>query len=202
MRRGTADVVGAVHEPPLRLVRQNRRSIRLPGYDYSKNGAYFVTICTQNRECLFGTIVDGEMQLNQFGKIAADTWNWLRNQYNYVVLDQWVVMPNHLHGIIVINNDCRGGSRTAPTVNRKPLGRLIGAFKTVSTKHINQIRTTPGVRIWQRNYWEHIIRNDGDLNRIRQYIMDNPIKWETDRENLEAGESAAKINNNFEELGV
>ena len=198
MRRGTADVGGTA-----RSNRQNRRSIRLPGYDYSRNGAYFVTICTQNRACLFGTIVDGEMRLNQFGEIVADTWNWLRDQYNYVVLDQWVIMPNHLHGIIVINNVCRGGSQTAPTVGApKPLGRLIGAFKTVSTKHINQLRNTPGVKIWQRNYWEHIIHNDDELNRIRQYIVDNPMKWETDRENQEAVTLAATIRKNFEGAGV
>ena len=101
-------------------------------------------------------------------------------------MDEWVVMPNHLHGIIVIvDAACRGGSRTAPTnlARHKPLGRLIGAFKTVSTKRINAIRDTPNLPVWQRNYYEHIIRDDEELNRIRQYIADNPMQWEMDSEN-------------------
>lgn len=93
-------------------------------------------------------------------------------------------MPNHLHGIIVIvADDRRSGSRTAPTGRRKPLGRLVGAFKTVTTKQINIARGTPGLPVWQRNYYEHIIRNDQSLNRIRQYIADHPARWTFDREN-------------------
>jgi hypothetical protein len=124
-------------------------------------------------------------------------------------LDEWVLMPNHFHGIIVIHDVCDvvsgwdglccrggsrgGGSRTAPTtpvamadaipVKQKPLGRLVGAFKTVSTKHINQIRGTPGLPVWQRNYYEHVIRNDASLNRIRRYILENPSRWGEDHEN-------------------
>jgi REP element-mobilizing transposase RayT len=121
--------------------RHHRRSIRLKGYDYTQAGAYFVTIVTQDRACLFGEIVEGEVQLNPFGEIVAESWRWLAMQYDYVELDEWVIMPNHLHGIIVItDNGSRGGSRTAPTVKRKPIGRLIGAFKTVSTKRINEHR--------------------------------------------------------------
>jgi putative transposase len=97
---------------------QRRRSIRLPGYDYSQNGAYFITICTQDRECLFGDIENGEMRMNERGRIAAETWEWLALQYDHVVLDEWMIMPNHLHGIIVIADECRGGSRTAPAVNQ------------------------------------------------------------------------------------
>ena len=96
-----------------------------------------------------------------------------------------VIMPNHLHGIIVISDMCRGASRSAPTgvAKRKPLGRLVGAFKTVSTKRINEIRGTLGVPVWQRNYYERVIRNGEELNRVRQYIIDNPAHWEEDREN-------------------
>lgn len=167
--------------------KHHRRSIRLKGYDYSQVGAYFVTICAQNRACLFGDIVGGEMRLNDTGKIVADSWRWLASQYDYVELDEWVVMPNHIHGIIVVN-DRRGDSRiaptrTAPTGKRKPIGRLIGAFKTVSTKHINIMRGTPGIPVWQRNYYEHIVRNDESLNRIREYIKNNPLQWKLDREN-------------------
>ena len=167
--------------------------MRLKNYDYSQNGAYFITICTQNRECLFGNIVDDKMRLNEFGEIACDAWKWLGEQYHYVALDSFVIMPNHLHGVIIIDN-CRGGSRiaptmrTAPTANgmekRKPLGRLIGAFKTVSAKHINQLRNTPSQPIWQRNYYDHIIHNNESLERIRNYIVNNPLNWKYGKSNI------------------
>ena len=160
-----------------------RRSIRLKGYDYAQTGAYFVTLCTQNRKCLFGDIVDGKMVLNDAGRAVFDTWQWLGTQYDYVELDEWMIRPNHMHGIIVITGGGRGGSRTAPTEKRKPVGRLVGAFKTVSTKRINQMRGTPGAKLWQRNYYEHIIRNDIEWHRIREYIASNPARWESDREN-------------------
>ena len=177
----------------------HRRSIRLQGYDYSRSGTYFVTLCTQNRQCLFGEIVNGQMRLNDAGRMVADSWEWLAEQYDHVSLDEYVIMPNHAHGIIVINDDrrggshCRGGSRTAPTATRtapttgkrKPIGRLIGAFKTVTTKHINELRETPGRKLWQRNYWEHIVRNESELNRIREYIRNNPGQWELDSLNLD-----------------
>ena len=121
--------------------------------------------------------------LNDFGEMVAESWEWLATRYDYVELDQWTIMPNHMHGIIVITGVVKGGSRTAPTEKRKPIGRLVGAFKTVSTKRINHLRNTPGVKIWQRNYYEHIIRNDDELNRIREYIVNNPAQWEMDREN-------------------
>jgi REP element-mobilizing transposase RayT len=169
----------------------HRRSIRLKGYDYSEVGAYFVTICAQNRECLFGDVVDEKMRVNDYGRIAGESWEWVSRQYGYVDIDEWVVMPNHLHGILIIHDDCRGGSqckggsRTAPTetVKRKSLGRLIGAFKTVSSKQINQIRNTPGHPVWQRNYYEHIIRSEEEMDRIREYIIENPMRWADDEDN-------------------
>jgi putative transposase len=166
-----------------------RRSIRLPGYDYSQPGAYFVTVCTRDRECVLGEAVEGEMQLDEAGRVVADTWNWLGRQYPYVELDEWVIMPNHLHAIVIIHANpadepSRGGSRTAPTLpRRKPLGRLIGALKTVSAKRINELRGTPGGAIWQRNYYEHIIRTEAELQAIREYIAHNPLSWEIDEEN-------------------
>jgi len=159
--------------------KHHRRSIRLKGYEYTQAGAYFVTICVQGRECVLGEVVGGQMQLNDWGCVAEECWMWLADQYPYVTLDASVIMPNHLHGIIVVD-DGRGGSRTAPTT-RKPLGRLVGAFKTVSTKRINEMRGTPGAVFWQRNYWEHIIRNDADLARIREYIQNNPARWMEDQ---------------------
>ena len=174
----------------------HRRSIRLKGYDYRSAGAYAVTISVNGRELSLGRVVDGEMELSDLGRVAAESWTWLEEQYPYVSLDAWVVMPNHLHGIIGIHDDDgdggRGGSRTAltptaltrtPPTKRKPLGRLIGAFKTVSTKRINQVRDTPGARFWQRNYYEKIIRNERQLHALRRYIMDNPRQWALDSEN-------------------
>ncbi len=168
------------HDPD----KHHRRSIRLKEYDYSQPGAYFVTICTRERECLFGEIVDGEMRLNGAGQIMADAWRWLGVQYPYVGLDGSVVMPNHLHGIIVICDDVRRGvSRNAPTKTRKPLGRLIGAFKTVSTKRLNESRLTEGAPLWQRDFYEHVVRNEDELEAIREYIVSNPARWEEDENN-------------------
>lgn len=160
----------------------HRRSMRLARYDYSQAGAYFVTLCSYRRVSLFGEVTGGEMLLNQYGNVAAECWEWLASHYPYVTQDQWAVMPNHFHGIIVISAS-RGGSRTAPSP--KPLGGLIGAFKTVSTKRINQLRGTPRHPVWQRNYYEHVIRNEAELDRVRQYVLVNPEKWQEDTENPE-----------------
>jgi putative transposase len=158
-----------------------RRSIRLKNFDYTQAGAYFITLCIQDRRCIFGHI-EGEMILNDMGTIVTDAWEWLGRQYDHVGLDTYIVMPNHLHGIIILSEPGKGGSRTTPTIKQrkttpdgktnpprhKPLGRLIGAFKTISTKHINLLRQTPGVSVWQRNYWEHIIRNERSLDAVRR----------------------------------
>ncbi|KPL19229.1 MAG: transposase [candidate division Zixibacteria bacterium SM23_81] len=168
--------------------RHQRRSIRLRNYDYSQAGYYYVTICTQDRICLFGRVREGHVCLNRLGLLVKRYWRWLPLRYSYVKLDKWVIMPNHLHGIVVIadENVCRGGSRTAPTAvvpRRKALGRLIGAFKTASTKEINKIIKTPGRPIWQRNFYDHVIRSETELRLIREYIVNNPLKWELDRNN-------------------
>ena len=169
-----------------------RRSIRLKEYDYSAPGTYFITICAKDRYCLFGDVEKSSVILSCYGQIVSDTWHWLASRYDYVQLDEFVVMPNHVHGILIINDlqdhVRRGGSRTAPTPGniptpRKPLGRLVGAFKTVSTKQINLLRNTPGHLVWQRNYYERVIRNDRELNLTREYIRDNPLNWGLDNEN-------------------
>jgi REP element-mobilizing transposase RayT len=154
----------------------NRHSIRLPHYDYSQNGAYFVTLVCRNREPLF--------ENERYKAIVEEAWQWLDTQYVYVNLDKSIVMPNHLHGIILIY-DHEGGSRAAPTdaIIHKPLGQLIGAFKTLSTKHINALRSTPGAPVWQRNYYEHIIRGEDELDRVREYIANNPLHWDENPEN-------------------
>jgi REP element-mobilizing transposase RayT len=113
--------------------------------------------------------------------IVVESWLWLATRYSYVSLDEFVLMPNHLHGILIIRNVCTGGSRTAlSNTKSKSLGSLVGAFKTVSTKHINQIRGTPGAKVWQRNYYEHIIRNENELEEVRKYIRYNPMNWKED----------------------
>jgi len=186
-------------------MKQDRRSIRLKGYDYSQAGAYFVTVCAQDRTRLFGNILDGEMRLNDFGGMVADSWEWLERQYEYVKLDEWMIMPNHIHGIIVISDDGRGGSRTAPTGKRKPIGRLIGAFKTVSTKRINELRGTSGTTVWQRNYFERVIRNDNEMHHLREYIVNNPAQWDLDRENPgnpSAGKYESEIAGMLAEVGL
>ncbi|GBD27454.1 hypothetical protein HRbin30_02801 [bacterium HR30] len=183
-----------------------RRSIRLKGYDYSQDGAYFVTIVTQDRACLFGQVVDGEMRLNELGTIVWATWHDLPRHYPNVDLDAFVVMPNHVHGIIVLTPVGAGfkpaptnaagfkpaptnatGFKPAPTAGRvHGLTEMVRAFKTFSARRINERRGTPGVRVWQRNYYEHIIRNDESLNRIREYIANNLLQWALDRENPDA----------------
>jgi putative transposase len=165
-----------------------RKSIRLEGYDYSKPGGYFVTICTRSKEDFFGEIKNEVFLPNRLGKIVQESWIWLEKRYAYIELDAWVLMPNHLHGIILIHGDhatdetCRGGARAAPPKPHKgkPLGQLVGAFKTKSTKQINQLQGTPGKSLWQRGYYDRIIRNEQELDRIRCYIQENPLKWELD----------------------
>ncbi len=163
------------HAKPYR----NRRPIRLQGYDYSRAGAYFVTVCTHDRLCLFGEIADRRMALNDAGRMVQQVWDDLPNHYSHVELDECVVMPNHVHGIVVIVG---AGFKPAPT-KRHGLPEIVRALKAFSARRINEIRNTPGVKLWQRGYYEHIIRNDDELNRIREYIANNPMKWEMDREN-------------------
>jgi putative transposase len=197
----------------------HRRSIRLQGYDYSRAGAYFITICTQNRECLFGNILDGKMVLNPAGIMVQTVWDEIPFHYGGTEIDEFVVMPNHIHGIVVIvgatprgcpgpdpgafaqkNGQAQGPGNNgqaqgpAPTGNTGPLslGDIVHRFKTMTTK-----RYVDGVKqlgwqsfdgkLWQRNYWEHIIRNEMELNRIREYIYGNPTQWESDRLNLHKG---------------
>jgi|688.fasta_scaffold05694_21 REP element-mobilizing transposase RayT len=175
----------------------HRRSIRLQGYDYSQTGIYFVTICTHQRQCLFGEIRNGKMLLNQIGKIVAQEWLKSAEIRQEIVLDEWIIMPNHLHGIVVIDkkddndlkDDNNKGASLAPLQRnelgkRKPksLSSFIGGFKSSVTKRIKSICDHPNPVIWQRNYHEIIVRDENQLNQIRQYIMNNPQKWDKDPE--------------------
>ena len=258
-----------------------RRAMRLRGYDYSHPGTYFVTACAQHRKCLFGTIIDGKMRLNEIGQIVVECWNRIPQHFPAVELSESVIMPNHFHGIIswgiteardpqlpvgarsprppeninprrgevpspitsnaprrgevpssvgtnaprrgevsspitsnaprrgevpspitsnairrgevsspITSNAIRRGEVLSPITSNAPrrgevpsptLGKIMAYFKYQSTKHINQHHNTPGKRIWQRNYYDHIIRDDPDLQRLRQYIQNNPMEWLLDQ---------------------
>lgn len=215
--------------------KHHRRSIRLKGYDYSQEGAYFVTICAKDRACLFGEVQDGEMRLNEAGQMAANDWIVLPERFPTVQIDEFVVMPNHLHGIIILtghNDETRTNNAVvgAPLMGARlpdvaqfragigerggtddampgtTLGDVTGAYKSITTNHYiigvkqNGWPSFPG-KLWQRNYYERIIRNNEELNRIRKYIINNPANWQQNKKNPNCIKSAA-IKKNFEELGV
>jgi len=191
----------------------HRRSVRLRSFDYSSAGAYFVTVCVQNRECLFGTIKDGQAELNDAGKMIRETWLQMPLRYPGTNVDVHVTMPNHFHGVIILNVGAppcgcpsvgfsnkghpQGG---APTLSLSKeahprevdstvsLPDIVHRFKSLTTTRYregvlqNGWAPFPG-RLWQRNYYEHVIRNEDDLNHIREYIADNPLKWNSDENN-------------------
>lgn len=206
--------------------RHHRRSIRLEGYDYTQPGAYFVTIVTHRRECLFGDVAKGKMHLNALGQIVQAEWLRTAQVRPNVELDAFVIMPNHVHGILVIHDraessvgarrrraptdDCTPTDvtpgvepRRAPTDDCTPtdvtpgieprrrlvgppsgsLGAIMAQFKSICTKRINAARGTPGAGVWQRNYYERIIRTQRELQMVRRYILGNPARWLTDTEN-------------------
>ena len=178
--------------------KHHRRSIRLQGYDYSQPGGYFVTIVTYHRDLLFGEIVNEEMQLNDLGKIADECWYTIPKHFPNVELGAHVVMPNHVHGIIVITNS-RGGTikssfpvraqhaaplqtpQQQPNVKPGSLGAIVRSYKSAVTRRIGREHNITG--IWQRNYYEHILRDHKDWDRIHRYIESNPSMWEDDEEN-------------------
>ena len=174
-----------------------RRSVRLSGHDYSQRGLYFVTICVQDRMCMFGNIVNEQMRLNNAGLMIKTWWQKVGSKFPPVQTGEYVVMPNHFHGIINIVGAAPGGRPIRDNINNASgqphrvapaLGDILNWFKTMTTnKYICRVKQNgwppfPG-RLWQRNYYEHIIRNEKDLNHIRQYIAENPINWQTDEEN-------------------
>ncbi len=187
----------------------NRQSIRLKNYDYSQPGYYFITICTQDRIHRFGKIIDEKMRLNDAGEIVADEWEKTPIMRKNIQLDEWIIMPNHFHAIITVGARCtRPPNNTRPMNNTRPLtengrtvngrtvngrmqsaptdswvvlGDIVRGFKSSVTKRVRQLPNMNDTRLWQRNYWEHIIRNENELNHIRNYIRHNPQKWETDQ---------------------
>jgi REP element-mobilizing transposase RayT len=169
--------------------KHHRRSIRLPGYDYSQPGMYFVTICVEEKRCLLGEVVNGEMLVNEYGRVVWEEWCQSAEIRREVQLDEFVVMPNHVHGVVEIIEPPSVGATGRSPLRLKPgpppqsLGSFVAGFKSAATTRINILRGTPHVPLWQRNYYEHVIRNEDDLHRIREYIQTNPLRWELDREN-------------------
>ena len=186
---------------------QHRTRMRLQSYDYSTPGTYFVTIVTQNRRCLFGEIESDEMHPNDAGEMVGATLEQLPKRFQSMGLDRFVVMPNHIHGLVVIDSSVgaplvgahtdeeeqvsesgtsmlnRAATRAAPT-----LSNIVGAFKSITTgEYIRGVKTSgwPAFqgRLWQRNFYDHVVRNEEDLHRVRQYILENPLKWALDSEN-------------------
>jgi len=194
----------------------HRRSIWLKGYDYSRAGAYFVTVCVQGRQCLFGDVIDGEMQWNDAGRMVMKWWREIENKYPDIKCDEFICMPNHAHFIVVnVGADlcvCPGNTDKHANVGKygnadkhvgadlcvcpdelgehagSPLHRVVQWFKTMTTNgYIRGVKQNGWLpfsgKLWQRNYYEHIIRNDDEMNRIREYIEMNPARWAEDREN-------------------
>ena len=191
--------------------KHHRCSIRLVGYDYSQTGAYFVTLVSFQRECIFGEMIGESVHLSAIGRLVEQEWIDIVKHFNWINLDEIVVMPNHILAIIwiekrrgeasVTGHQEAGQRKISRRVNPQPtqetdaspqpahgtqqgsLGAIIQNFKSISTRKINIEKGEPGNRIWQRNYFEHIIRDEPELLRIRQYIIDNPLKWQLDQEN-------------------
>lgn len=192
----------------------HRRSIRLKGYDYSSANAYFVTVCVEGRECLFGEIVDDAIRVNDAGRMVAEMWEGLPERFPHVTMNEFMVMPNHFHGIIIINNDVgallaapdlksdrqgmgtksnfggpknhinKGAASSAPT-----LGSVLRVFKSISAIGVNRLLHRQERPLWQRNYYERIIRDVIELATIRDYIRLNPVQWAQDKENPEKHDS-------------
>ena len=168
---------------------RKRRSTRLPKYDYSRQGYYYLTLCTYNRECFFGEITDDRMQLNEYGKIADKCWGRIPEHFPYVMLDEYIIMPNHIHGLINITRDAVGAKDFSPLQRiglpgtSKTIGSIVRGFKIGVTKWIRQ--NTDIINVWQRSFHDHIVRTSNkSLYDIRKYIIDNPKKWDTDENNI------------------
>ena len=174
---------------------KERINLRLRDYDYSQRGGYFVTVCVKNMECVLGKVVNEKMELSRTGEIASKYWMDISNHFNSVEIDEFVVMPNHVHGIIMINGLVGAGftpahaarnlgklvenwatARVSPT-----LSQVIGSYKSLTTNKVHNENLHNG-KLWQRSFYDRVIRSDEELNRVREYILNNPVKWENGEE--------------------
>jgi putative transposase len=171
-------------------LKPDRKSTRLPGYDYSLPGAYFITLVTYRREYLFGNVVEAQMLISQYGQIVVDAWMDLPSHYSNINLGMLVVMPNHVHGIVIITQDddiFRGGPKVIPSDgfslerSRYGLPEIVRGFKSFSARQINNFRNLRGNPVWQRSYYDRIIRNERELYGFEEYIQANPRNWTEDQ---------------------
>ena len=164
-------------------MRRERKITRLPHFDYRSNGAYAITICSFKRRCVFGNIENGVMDLNRFGRIVQRCFLEIPAHFPQVELDEFIVMPNHFHGIMFINGEAPPTVEEEKRYFGKPvsgsLGIIVGSFKGAVTKSIGEARNER-TYVWQPKFFEHIIRNDLDLQHQREYILNNPLKWLND----------------------
>jgi putative transposase len=180
--------------------KHHRRSIRLRGHNYSGGGAYFITICVQDKQCMLGRVVDSRMALSECGQVVQDVWDMLPQRFPTLVLDAFQLMPNHLHAVLVIPGTglepslalatgaavIQTGPQAVGTENstRTPsMGEVVGVFKSISTIAVNCLEARAGRRLLQENFFEHIIRRMDELEKIRDYIRQNPARWHEDPEN-------------------
>jgi REP element-mobilizing transposase RayT len=165
----------------------HRRSIRLNRYDYSQSGYYFITVCTQEQRCLFGEIEKGRLILNDAGKMVGHWWDELKNKYDNIEIDEYIVMPNHCHGIInIVGTGVGADLCVCPNGIGRPIYKMIQWFKTMTTneyiRNVKQNHWEPfDGKLWQRNYYEQIVRDETSLRRIREYIVNNPCQWQQDK---------------------
>jgi REP element-mobilizing transposase RayT len=162
----------------------DRRPLRLRGYNYGSPGGYFVTICTKDRVEVFGTIVNDSVQLSELGDIVRRVWNALPAHYPDLVCDALVIMPNHVHAIVMLSTEGTEDGKLVPgrEAGGVSLPEIIRAFKAFSARRVNDARGIPGAALWQRGYHDRIIRGDAELSEMRQYIAENPLAWAVDRE--------------------
>ena len=149
----------------------HRKSIRLKDYDYAESGLYFFTVCCHEKKALLGHIENGEIKLNELGEIVHETWLDLPNHYAEIGLDEFIIMPNHIHGIVIMKSS---------SAKRHALPEIMRALKTFSARRINAQRGVSGIPVWQRNYYEHVIRDESSYLKITEYIQTNPLQWEKD----------------------
>lgn len=170
------------------IEKRQRKTIRLKEYDYSQPGEYFVTICTKNHECIFGSIVNGKMDLNEMGRVVDKCWKEISEHFPNVELDEYVIMPNHIHGILMLNDSV--GTRHAVSLPErfgKPvpgsLSTIVRSFKSAVTKRINEMHLTDNASLWQPRYYDRIIRSEKELQNIRDYIANNILTLAIETEN-------------------
>ena len=176
------------------------KSTRLKHWDYHACGGYVVTICVKDRACVFGNIENGKMVLNKIGNEAENLWNQIPDYFSHADIDEYIFMPNHMHGIILLRRDAIHGVSIHGVINNKPknggavsidknpmfnnsLSTMIRWYKGRTTYAINKL--TPPRFQWQPRFYDHIIRNDADLTRVREYIRNNPLNWALDEENMD-----------------